>query len=492
MLPIKRAIKIAKVHHFDDSIDQNNESLPNISINSEDFEEENPENSLTQDELSLLILRILEDIILNENILTIDHNAVSISCLGFAIDHLQSRRDCPKLNDTVIKKRLIYLIMLCLNNIFLMENIAEDYINLETLCSNLVEILKVELTVSDHGELIYGLIYTILATINNTFIFFKENLVNEKYFLVIFKHLDRNLDTLKGIFVYFDEKTGHLETKIIEIFLKIMKNFKSSSVKLKISFKRRKRIQKIHHKSKQNSQIKINYICNLENILIGLFPVIKTTDKKLLLNFFDKNQLCCCNSNVKTLDIVMKMSDLSKMSFNFASKNVVWAIFNESQCDMCESEKYSNDFQDNFTKIYQNLFVEYVKRENKKKMSMFLRHILDIIRVIPFKLSRFIMVEIVMKVFSVFVNEFDEAECKEIINNCLKIICASLKDVNLFKLFVDQENVERLRLLSTSPEFVHQVCKILKVAIENIQWVTGELMNIKLKPWYVHCFRTVF
>ncbi|XP_058120974.1 lysosomal-trafficking regulator [Anopheles ziemanni] len=474
---------------------------------------------LSQDQFTLTVLNLLESLIVHENVLTIDENSVTVSCLRAALEQLKRHEVIEESteNRLVIRHKLLGLVMLCLNNMFFLETLDSNDINLRIVATELLELLKSELRERPSDaiscEFMYNLIYTIVSAVNQTFLHFCDNLVSEQLFMAIFKLLENNLDIIKHTYSLLQLRRpplasgGNLwiqlapsssNSGLVEILIKMLQNFIYALAPSRIgSYKRTRRCSRLRlHHSRQGARS--GYVCALENLLLNLFPLVKHSDQRALATFFKSYQLCCCNTNVQTLEVLMKLSNdelIPKLRLHFASRAVVYAIFNRSQCETCESDRAANTFYEQFTRTHREVFREFRRVENRTRMPTFLRYLLDIVRAVPYRLRSFLLQELVLELLTGELKRFaagrestepgadeplpsmDESG-KEIINGCLVIVCRAVaEDERMIKLFYRDEMIHLLQVLSGRLEFVHCMHQIMTIGIHS-QALEGKLEEI--------------
>ncbi|XP_035891590.1 lysosomal-trafficking regulator [Anopheles stephensi] len=469
--------------------------------------------TLSQDQFTLTVLNLLESLIVHENVLTIDENSVTVSCLRVALEQLKrhDRLEESLENRLVIRHKLLGLVMLCLNNMFFLQTLESNDLNLRSVATDMIVLLKEELHERPFDalscEFTYNLIYTIVSAVNQSFLHLCDNLVSEQLFLTIFKLLESNLDVVKhtysflqlgarsgaitssnGIVVPWMQTIQACSSGLIEILITMLHNFIFALAPTRGSCRKtRKSRFRLHH-SRQDARN--GYVCALENLLLNLFPLVKHSDQRLMVNFFKVYQLCCCNTNVHTLQVLMKLSNdelIPKLRLNFASRAIVHAIFNRSQCETCESDHAANTFYEQFTRTHREVFGEFRRAENRSRMPTFLRYLLDIVRVIPYRLRAFLLQELVLKQLHSELRHLVErpepeghdahagsasAEhdgWKEIVNGCLLIVCrvVTKQEQREMSLFYREENLALLRALNGRTEFTHSMQLIMTIGIRD-------------------------
>ncbi|XP_050071739.1 lysosomal-trafficking regulator [Anopheles maculipalpis] len=459
--------------------------------------------TLSQDQFTLTLLNLLESLIVHENVLTIDENSATVSCLRVALDQLKrhDRLEESLENRLVIRHKLLGLVMLCLNNMFFLQTLETNDLTLRTVANDMIALLKDELHERPFDalscEFTYNLIYTIVSTVNQSFLHLCDNLVSEQLFLTIFKLLESNLDIVKHTysFLQLGTRSGALTSSkswmqtipqycsgLIELLITMLHNFIYALAPTRGACRKAKKGRFRLHHSRQDARN--GYVCALENLLLNLFPQVKHSDQRLMVNFFKVYQLCCCNTNAHTLQVLLKLSNdelIPKLRLNFASRAIVHAIFNRSQCETCESDHAANTFYEQFTRIHREVFDEFKRSENRSRMPTFLRYLMDIVRIIPFRLRAFVLQELVLKQLHGELDRFverieleeqpstEDDGWKEIVNSCLLIVCrvVAKQEQREMNLFYREDNLELLRALNGRVEFTHSMQLIMTVGIRD-------------------------
>lgn len=441
--------------------------------------------TLTQDQLTLTVLNLLEGLVIHENILMIDEKSVTISCLRMAIDRLRQQELLEEnaRNRVILRHKLLGVLMLSLNNLFFLDMLESDHVSLKQIAAEVMELLRYELELGTTNpiscDFIYNLTYTIVSTVNHTFLNFSENLVSEMFFLAIFRLLESNLDIMKHVYNLLHESTDNAQPKMVDILLKMLQNFITTLAPNRVTGKKPARARHRLHHSRQDPRTA--YVCALENILLNVFPIVKHSDQRTLLQFFSENQICCCNATIRTLEVLLKLTNdhlVPRICLNFANRSVVHAIFSRSNCESCEGERFNDHFYERFASVHREVFDAYARPENRPRMPIMLKYLQDVVKVVPFRLGKFVLFDLVLpqlrkeKAGFVVGTMLDDTT-KEIVNGSLLIVGRCLKDANLFEAFFTEENRSMLSELSKRAEFVYQVGVILKVGIENSHQLDG-------------------
>ncbi|XP_058811878.1 lysosomal-trafficking regulator [Topomyia yanbarensis] len=452
--------------------------------------------TLAQDQLTLTILNLLESLVLHENVLTIDEKSVTISCLQMAIDRLRQQEmleESPR-NRLILRHKLLGILMLGLNNLFFLDTLESDHISLQQIATEVMELLRNELEATNSNpiscDFIYNLTYTIVSTVNQTFLNFTENLVSEQFFLVIFRLLESNLDIIKHVYSQLHESSSNFQPKLVDILLKMLQNFITSLTPNRTSTKKTVKPRHRLHHSRQDPRTA--YVCALENILLNVFPIVTYSDQRTLLQFFAANQICCCNATIRTLEVLLKLTGndlIPRISLNFVNRNITSSIFARTTCDSCEGERFNDHFYERFASVQRELFYAYRRPDNRPRLPILLKYLQEMVKIVPYRLGRFVLFELVLphlrreKTDYATGGKLDDTS-KEIVNGCLIIVGRCLRDVNLFGDFFNEENRILLSELSKRAEFVYQVGLILKTGIANSHQLEGleeQLVTILLE-----------
>ncbi|XP_055527786.1 lysosomal-trafficking regulator [Wyeomyia smithii] len=449
----------------------------------------------SQDQLTFTILNLLESLVIHENILTIDEKSVTISCLRMAIDRLRRQEmleESPR-NRLILRHKLLGILMLGLNNLFFLDTLENDHVSLKQIATEVMQLLRTELEVTTPNpiscDFIYNLTYTIVSTVNQTVLNFTENLVSEQFFLSIFRLLESNLDIIKHVYSLLHESHNGSQPKLVDILLKMLTNFIASLTPTRTNTKKSAKVRHRLHHSRQDSRTV--YVCALENILLNIFPIVKYTDQRTLLQFFAENQICCCNATIQTLEVLLTLASgeelVPRICLNFVNRSITSAIFAKTTCESCENERFNDSFYGRFVSVHQQLFDAYRRPENRPRMPILLKYLHDAVKIVPYRLRKFVLFELVLphlrkEKSDVAAGTLDDTS-KEIINGCLVIVGRCLRDDSMFEAFFNDENREMLSDLSRRAEFVYQVGVILKTGIGNGNQQVGleeQLMQILL------------
>ncbi|XP_053681926.1 lysosomal-trafficking regulator [Sabethes cyaneus] len=435
--------------------------------------------TFTQDQLTLTILNLLESLVVHENILTIDEKSVTISCLRMAIDRLRQHElleENPR-NRLILRHKLLGILMLGLNNLFFLDTLESDHVGLKQIATEVMNLLKAELEITSPNpiscDFIYNLTYTIVSTVNQTFLNYTDNLVSEQFFLSIFRLLESNLEIIKHIYSLLHESNFGSRPKLVEVLLKMLKNFITGVAAARTNSKKSSKVRHRLHHSRQDPRTA--YVCSLENILLNIFPIVKYSDQRTLLQFFAENQICCCNATMRTLEVLLTLTDgeelVPRICLNFVNRSIISAIFAKTTCDSCEGEQFNDHFYDRFATVHQDLFEAYRRQENRRRFPILLKYFQDALKIVPQRLRKHILFELVLPHLRMEKSNLADGmlddTTKEIINGCLMIVSRCLRDVTMFEAFFDNDNREMLSDLSQRAEFVYQVGVILKTGIGN-------------------------
>lgn len=437
--------------------------------------------ALTQDQLTLTVLNLLESLVVNENLLTIDDRSATISCLRMAIERLRRLElieESPR-NKLILRHKLLGILMISLNNLFFLDNLESDFIGLKQVAAQVMQLLHGELEGASTNpiscDFIYNLTYTIVSTVNQSFLHYNETLVSEQFFLAIFRLLESNLDIIKHVYGLLQASSSGSQPKLVDILLKMLQNFITTLSPNRVAVPNSKKPRARHRVHHSRQDPRTAYVCALENILLNIFPIVKHSDQRTLLQFFTMHQICCCNATIQTLEVLLRFNrdhDLvPRVCLNFANRNVIHAIFSRSNCDSCEAERFNDRFYDRFAQIHRDVFDAYGRLENRPRMPTLLRYLQDAVRVVPYRLGRFVLFELILPQLCKEKGDFKalvlDETTKEITNSCLMIVARCLRDANLFEAFFSDENRAMMRELSLRAEFVYQAGVVLRIGVEN-------------------------
>ncbi|XP_021693920.1 uncharacterized protein LOC5568525 isoform X2 [Aedes aegypti] len=440
----------------------------------------NLHTALSQDRLTMIVLNLLESLVIHENIFMIDEKSVTISCLRMAIERLRRQEvleENPR-NRQILRHKLLGILMLSLNNLFFLDTLESDHVSLKQITSDVMELLQKELDAGSINpiscDFVYNLTYTIVSTVNQTFLHYCEHLVSEQFFKAIFRLLESNLDIVKHVYGLLHEQNGingtH-QSSVVDILLKMLQNFILVLAPNRASGKKPPRARHRLHHARQDP--KTAYICALENLLLNILPVVKYSDQRMLLHFFGEHQICCCNATIETLEALLVITNddlVPRICLNFANRSVICAIFGRSSCTQCEGERYGDRFDERFERLHRQAFEAFARAENRPRMPILLKYLQDVVKVIPAPLERFVLFELVLpqlrKEKAEFAGRVLDDTSKDLVNGCLTIVGRCLRNAHLFEEFFTEENVAMLRDLSRRAEFVYHVGVIFRIAFD--------------------------
>nr|XP_019543989.2 uncharacterized protein LOC109414613 [Aedes albopictus]XP_029723549.1 uncharacterized protein LOC109414613 [Aedes albopictus] len=436
--------------------------------------------TLGHDRLTMIVLNLLESLVIHENIFMIDEKSVTITCLRMAIERLRRQEvfEESARNRQILRHKLLGILMLSLNNLFFLDTLESDHVSLKQISSDVMELLRKELDADSISpiscDFVYNLTYTIVSTVNQTFLHYCEHMVSEQFFKAIFRLLESNLDIVKHVYGLLHEQNGINGThhsSVVDVLLKMLQNFILVLAPSRASGKKPPRARHRLHHARQDP--KTAYICALENILLNIFPVVKYSDQRKLLHFFGENQICCCNATIETLEalLVINSDDLvPRICLNFANRSVICAIFGRSSCTSCEDERHSDCFDGRFNRLHRQAFEAFGREENRPRMPILLKYLQEVVKVIPAALEKFILFELVVPQLRKEMAGLDSGTLddttKDLVNGCLTIVGRCLKNAHLFEAFFTEENVDMLREFSRRAEFVYHTGVIFRIAFD--------------------------
>ncbi|XP_062557057.1 lysosomal-trafficking regulator isoform X2 [Armigeres subalbatus] len=436
-------------------------------------------NPLSQDRLTMIVLNLLESLVIHENIFMIDEKSVTISCLRMAVERLRRQEVLEEnsRNRLILRHKLLGILMLSLNNLFFLDSLESDRVSLKQITSEVMELLRKELDVGSINpiscDFVYNLTYTIVSTVNQSFLHYCEHLVSEHFFQAIFRLLESNLDIVKHVYSLLQETNGINGThqSVIHILLKMLQNFILVLAPNRSTGKKPPRARHRLHHARQDP--KTAHICALENILLNIFPVVKYSDQRTLLHFFGENQICCCNATMETLEAILIITNddlVPRICLNFANRSVIGAIFSRSSCTRCESERRSDHFNERFDRVHRRVFEAFARAENRPRMPILLKYLQDVVKVVPPSLGKSVLFELVLpqliKERTEFTTNTLDDTTKDLVNGCLSIVARCLKNTDLLEIFFTDKNIELLSDLSKRAEFVYHVGVIFRIAFD--------------------------
>lgn len=457
-------------------------------------------------EFSSILLNLLAGLVQNENLTLIDNRSTTVKCLYFAIEKLEllnrNRQIFTNNFDRAkIRRKLLILILISLNKLFqLREKIISEFFKPKFVLKKLFEILEVDLEEEDDDsslliliktDILFGVYYSIFVIINYSY--------SQKLDIIDFFRNCKHISSTVFNRILRVERSKFMFSKFLKIIPKIIVNIKitedsGGGLKRKIrKYRRQYSVNKNHHSIKRSSD---EMKCLLEQQLLNLLEILPFyQQKREILLYFKNYGLCCCNCNLSTIKIFVKIfstTKFQKISLNFLRTNILRTIF-DTTCERCTQIASSVEFIEELPKFYQKLISE---TQDDCEKCVILKHIGKNSINLCYEISNQILFNIIQPIFietseslleqinrdrseSQREDDVSGGGCgvkKEVIKLCLKVFANYLTDVRLIKVFFDQI-LETIEKLIEVQELVQGIFSIIKIGLINVKVIDEVILT---------------
>lgn len=424
-----------------------------------EFNKRNETMQLSTSQLAQKVIAILKKLVTIEDTSDLrqtDQNSVTMSCLQFSLDTLNQLHEQSIFNDNdqhVIKLNLLELTYLCFNNL-----VNRDGKSIEPVFKKLFHLLEL----SDENELSCGLIINILAILNNLCVKKSKQKSENLCLFALCNHLILKRMTILSR----DEDLLH---SIQVLLIRIIRNVRTAH-RQRFCDKKRRRAKMRHDSTTHHDSF--SDACTFERLLIESFPLITTYRiMKRVLKYFCAKGICCCNSNIQTLEIFMRPTTVPSLFLSFIQDKVLLPIFNKDKiCIFCNEKLKSESFHDDYFGLLRN----EIKRRQGWELHTLMHHLTSLHRSFSADfLSRFIL-KLVVPIFeeekAKFLSDPDEnMESKLIVTCSLNLMNESMKQESIIREFFDFKMLNHIKDCSLIPSMATSACQLLKHANDNIK-----------------------
>lgn len=453
----------------------------------DEFKEFNAQK-ITSAEVAERIIKILCKLVEAEKDWTSQINdwSSTMVCLKFTFDTLPSLYEQTLFNQsdqTVITKKLMFLMFLCINNLMRCANISVD-----KFIFPLFELLN---TAQDH-DIACGLIicllncYGMMCTEKST------------YRLEVYKELKKNnqliLQRIKSISHYNQTLLQFLQKNLMNN-IKAIKRVQQNDDRInKVARKTRERNAAHHYTGSMHCDI-------FERLLIDSMSHVRNF-KCLIsaLRYFKSNEICCCNRDLETIKIFLKSSTIPSALLKFLEKKVFRVMFNTRVTCMSCSEKLESE---SFRTEYFGAILGEINRRDGYELHCLFQHFIALIKHMRDTfLQDFVSTVIVPTFFKEklkFDTDADDLNAKIICSLCLQILHESSKNYGVANILLLTPNmINHLRDCTLVPVLSINSCvtfrhildylisnddwenmnKIKTIIFSNIHYLITELLNI--------------
>lgn len=431
------------------------------------------------DYIASIIFNLLVKLTSEENMLSIDKKSVCVQSLHFAVECYCTiaKNDALKSeNKEQLRCKALTLFIMCTKNIMVNAKRFEEHIDILALFEKLYRSLA-----SNDGHSM-----TLIQSKHETgFIYFSCLILHKlrKHSTMIgdelFKLLSSRLDCILNIVKIYYKFTPNCEnlSKLINVLCKTIFEIRNRDLaaykKLKRKNKKRKKMKKnscFHHHHNTSE-----FGCVLEKLLLQIMQFASTENLLASFQFFQRNTVCCCNANLKTIEQIIinaRTKMIHKAALNFMKNNFLKIFYSNTECKVCDPKINSVNSELDLISLYKEWFQELYQ---SVEIITFLSHVSKVSKYLSFEASFQFFVDIVLPPFRVekarYMESSKTAAGQEIMELCLNIFLCFLKDVRLIKGFFNAENVQHMEDLIILPEFSSLTCCLLKIGIENLSFL---------------------
>lgn len=489
------------------------------------------------DLIASTILNILQKLIENENSMSLVKTSATIKSLWFAVSQYHSvevNRPFRIENHVILKRKLLTIIYLCLNNIFPNGKRLDELFDVQEIITRLMHAIDVDsqrqqTIAPDDGSaknlnvLVYALfLFTQNVLINRS----HETHLLEMLFAAFRMHLAVINTSLAEMIRYDGEARNECMEKILHISLKLIHMLNSAEIQQtthadRFASKAKKRPNVMggggsgtgsgttissgtttHHKSYKL------FKCTLESIVLHMAQEVSAEKLRLIFGFFQKYTICCCNIH---LECVYRMLEnalakkMHKICLIFVKQNVLRTIFNDDiRCSNCDTSQFIFKFKENFVATYKRWFQQL---DDPAEVIVFFKHIAKISKYLHVDLQSHILVDIVLPLFrrkkaaitsrATDGDHTSNPQSEKILVCCLLIFLCYLKDVTVIKAFFIEENIQHLEDMFVMPHFAYLVSNVLKIGIDNCQFLgetndERDALSQRLENLQIQLFTEIF
>lgn len=483
----------------------------------------------SSDSVCCTILNILQKLVVNESEAAIVKTSTTIKSLWFAVNqyhYIEVNRPFQKLNHLLIKRKLLIIICSCLNKIIPCGKRLDELLDPRELLCRLIDAIEIDcerqfseadpLEEAEYRimvENLNALVYALMLFTQNSLV----SRATEKHLLeVIYEVFHKHGNVLKRCLMSllqskFSEQIAYSERNL-QIIFKMISNLQNTGSQHQVTHAERTKPRRKFATqiiiSNDNHQTHKFLKCSLESIVLSVAQVSRAEKLGQIFGFFQKHKICSCNIDLDIIHNVMENAlskRMHKMCLNFIKVNVLRTIFNdEARCSNKDVSLVKLQFKEKFVAVYKRWFH---RLGEPSEMIVFLKHIAKIAKYMHVDVQSHLLVDIVLPVFrkekAIVMERADEPATvgsespadKLLICSLLIFVCY-LKDVTVIKAFFIDENIQHLEDLFVMPQFAYLVSNILKIGVDNAQFLgenkdEQDLLNDRLQMVQLNLFKNV-
>lgn len=434
------------------------------------------------DYIASIIFNLLVKLTSEESMLSIDKKSVCVQSLNFSVEcycTIAKNEAFKSENKEQLRCKALTLVLMCMKNIMVNAKRFEEHIDVLVLFQKLYSSIG-----SNDGHCISP----IQSEHETGFIYFSclilhklrkhPTLIGVDLFNVLSSRLDCILNIVKIYYELTTNENCENLSKLINVLCKTIFEIRNHDLAVYIKLKRknkkkRKKVKKnsCFHHHENTSQ----FGCVLENLLLQIMQFASTDNLSTSFQFFQRNTVCCCNANLKTIEQIIKNARtkrIHKAALNFMKNNFLKIFYSNTECNVCDPKKNTVNLEADLISLYK---VWFQVLDQSVEITTFLNHVAKISKYLSFEASFQFFGDIVLPPFRLekarYMDSTKTAIGQEIMESCLNIFLCFLKDVRLIKGFFNTENVQHMEDLIVFPEFSSLTCCLLKIGMENLSFL---------------------
>lgn len=467
---IKRVTK--KTTQIEEAASEIEDNVSFIAENYEEFitEEFNNRNitmRLTSGEMSFRVLKILYDLLQNENVGALsntDQASVTAHTLEFCLDTLERLNTETIFNDddqNVLKIKVIEVMFMCLNNLVDLDG------------KEMLPVFKKLFSIFETGnaEVSCAMVLAILTILSNLCV------KNSKQKAEILKTFELCSHSVLKVMAMIVSSDPDLFFKIQKLLMNAIDNIKMANEKKNV--KKNKQVVN----SLRNHHNSVKEICIFERMLLDSLPIGNgCLVNNAVIEYFRKNGICCCNSTIETIGIFLSSREKKSRCMSFIRNKIFQTMFGNTICLICEEKQQSLIFEER----YIQLIVDEVRKCKSSQLNSLLYHLCRLCEIFPYQYLIRIQNDVILPIFKHAKrkllenpeNPTENYDAKTVLTYCLNIFATSMRDTMMVTSFFTVENILHLKDCSMIPVVCRTVCQLIKVSIENEKLLSEELSQM--------------
>ena len=464
---MNKILKITK--QIEDASSELEDSVTFVAANYEEYITEEFNNRsismrLTSGEMSLRILKILYDLLQNENVGALsntDQASVTAHTLEFCLETLERLNTETIFNDddqNVLKVKVIEVMFVCLNNLVDLDG------------KEMLPVFKKLFSIFETGntEVSCAMVLAILTILSNLCV---KNSKQKAEILKTFELCSHSVLKVMSMIVSSDTV---LFFKIQKLLMNAIDNIKMANEKKCV--KKNKQVLN----SLRNHHNSVKEICIFERMLLDSLPIGNGHHvNNTVIEYFRRNGICCCNSTIETIGIFLSSRDKKSRCMSFIRNKIFETIFGNTICLICEEKQQSLIFEER----YIQLMVDEVRKSKGNQLNSLLYHLCRLCEIFPYQFLIRVQNDVILPIFklakrNVFENPTESFDSKTVLTHCLNIFATSMRDTKMVTSFFTDENILHLKDCSMIPVVCRTICQLIKIAIENEKLLSEELSQM--------------